>query len=267
MLRGAGRLPTPVTVANGGTGASTAQGAAANLGVEYKLAHAAIPVGLAPTGTMANNGAATLGTALNTTYAQCYLTFPAGAIAAGVPAATETYYCTMSSATAVTVFNNTLSANVDANGMPQVPASPTAFATTGPGAFTGVTGSAITLYTMTIPAAAMGTNGIYRLEAQYALNATAGGRTVTTAFGGTTLSNPTMGNVTGQRLSFWVNNRNSASVQNSWAQQIASSSIAAGTTYSAINTANAVSVTITCNRATATDTLMVENVTEWITNQ
>lgn len=253
--RGGGSSVTSLSAPNVGT-----------VGVEYKLAHSAIPVGLAPTGTMANNGAATLGTALNTTYGQCYLTFPAGAIAAGIPAATETYYCTMSSTTAVTVFNNTLSANVDANGMPQVPASPTAFATTGPGAFTGVTGAAITLYTMPIPAAAMGTNGIYRAEFEQAFNVTAGNRTVSVLFGGTSLSAPSLGNA-----SFFgsakVFNRNSASVQSSYVIHAGTSSFTAASGYAAVNTGNAVSVTVTCNRTTATDTYMIENMTEWITNQ
>src|SRR6185369_17004034 len=56
-------------------------------GVPYVWKSYHIPIIIAPTGTMANNGAVTLGTALGTTYANCYLVVPAGAIAAGVPAA------------------------------------------------------------------------------------------------------------------------------------------------------------------------------------
>lgn len=237
------------------------------VGVEYKLAHAAIPVGLAPTGTMANNGAVTLGTALNTTYAACYLYYPAGAVAAGVPASADFLYTVMSSTTVGQVFNNSMSANLDTNGMPTAPASPTAFATTGPGAFTGTTGSAITLYTLTVPAAAMGTNGLYRYAFKVALNATAGGRTFLTSFGGTTINNPSLGNVVGQRIYGWVENRNSASVQNMWQEQFTTSSVAAAAAYAAVNTGGAVTVLATMNRAVATDTFMVETASEWITNQ
>src|SRR5437667_3823845 len=66
--------------------------------IVQKLAAAAIKMVVAPTGTMANNGAITLGTALPSTYANCYLLLPAGAIAAG--SAAGWYFAQMSSTTA-----------------------------------------------------------------------------------------------------------------------------------------------------------------------
>lgn len=103
-------------------------------GTTVKVGTCRVPMISAPTGTMANNGAITLGTALDTTYADCYLFLPAGAIAAGVPAAASWLYAQMSSATVGTVFNNTYT-----SGDVTVPASPTPFVSTGPGAFTGDT--------------------------------------------------------------------------------------------------------------------------------
>ena len=240
------------------------------VGVEYKLAHGAVPVGLAPSGTMGNNGAVTLGTALNTTYAASYLYYPAGAVAAGVPASADFLYTVMSSTTVGQVFNNSMSANVDANGIPQVPASPTAFVTTGPGAFTGVTASTITLFTLVIPAAAMGTNGQYELHLQVAMNSAAGTRTVGGSFGAmANVINNSLANLTGGRISVFVANRNSASIQSAWGQGIFSNNAVqnAGNVYGTVNTGNAVNQTITINRAVATDTFMVETVSEWITNQ
>lgn len=124
-----------------------------------KLAASAIPFIIAPTGTMANNGAITLGTALPTTYANAYVFLPASAISAG--SATGWYFAQFSSATLGTVFNNTY-----VSGTPSIPA-PTAFVTTGPGAYTGV----ITLQNavaINIPGNSMGPNGTIR----YALTMT-----------------------------------------------------------------------------------------------
>lgn len=90
----------------------------------------AIPFIIAPTGTMANNGAITLGTALPTTYANAYVFLPASAISAG--SAAGWYFCQMSSATLGTVFNNTY-----VSGTPSIPVT-VPFVTTGPGAYTGV---------------------------------------------------------------------------------------------------------------------------------
>lgn len=119
-----------------------------------KLSASALPFIVAPTGTMANNGAITLGTALPTTYAKAYIYLPASAISAG--SAAGWYYCAMSSATLGTVFNNTY-----VSGTPTIPATPVAFVTTGPGAYTGV----ITLQTaqsVSIPGNSMGPNGTIR---------------------------------------------------------------------------------------------------------
>jgi len=112
-----------------------------------------VTVGLAPTGSIADNGALTLGTALPLIYSQgLYLYFPADAIVTG--SAAGFYWTVMSSTTAGVIYNNTFSTLVE----PQAPTSNTAFVTTGPGAYTGVT-SEITIYALPIPAGTLGVSG------------------------------------------------------------------------------------------------------------
>ena len=138
-----------------------------------KLASGAIPFVIAPTGTMANNGAITLGTALPTTYANCYLNLPASAIQAG--SAAGWYYAQMSSTTVGQVFNNTYS-----SGVPSIPASPTAFVSTGPGAYTGVT-TQQSGPQISIPAGLLGANGSIRTTSLWSVLNNANAKTITVA--------------------------------------------------------------------------------------
>src|SRR6266478_6505638 len=80
-----------------------------------------------------------------TAFGNCYLSFPVNVISAATPAGV--YYAQTLSAigTVYTVFNNLLS-----SGPPTIPASPTAFAVTGTGAFSQTTGSNVTLITIPI---------------------------------------------------------------------------------------------------------------------
>lgn len=146
----------------------------------YKVASWAVPSGIAPSGTMADNGAVTLGTALLLTYSGgIWLYFPANAIQAG--SAAGLYWTVMSSTTVGTVYNNTL------NGATEVPyyvSSPTAFVTTGPGAFTGVE-TEVQLGTVTIPANTMGPNGQVVVLTGWEYTNSASTKTPRVRFGGT----------------------------------------------------------------------------------
>ncbi len=102
------------------------------------LVSGGVPVYVPSSGSIANNGALTLTTALPLIYPNVYLYFPANAIAAG--SAAGKYYCQMSSTTVGVIFNNTY-----VSGTPVVPTSPTAFVTTGPGAYTQTISTNITL--------------------------------------------------------------------------------------------------------------------------
>lgn len=122
------------------------------LGINYQLLQANVPVFLPSSGSIGNNGALTLNTALDATYANCYLYLPANAIEAG--SAAGKYFVQMSSTTVGTIFNNTYT-----SGKPTIPASPTAFVTTGPGAYTQTTATDIALLSTTLPGGALGENG------------------------------------------------------------------------------------------------------------
>ena len=151
---------------------------------QIKLAQTAIPFVIASSGSMGNNGALTGLTALPATYSNgCYIYLPAGAIASGVPAAAAWYFAIMSSATAGTVYNNTYS-----SGQPYVltASTATAFATTGPGAFTGVA-TAVTGPNWTVPANMMGPNGVLELAAVYGCAGTTSSKTCAIKLGSATI--------------------------------------------------------------------------------
>ena len=172
----AGELP----IANGGTGAATAQAAAAALGVPYKLASWGVPVILASSGTMGNNGAVSAMTALPTTYdGGAWLYLPANAIQAG--SAAGFYWFVASSTTAGTVYNSTF------DGL-SVPAAgtTTAFVSTGPGAFTGVAAGEIVAVTITIAANTVGANGRILYDIPLTNNTAAGNKIVRLKLGATT---------------------------------------------------------------------------------
>ena len=118
------------------------------------LAQRGVPVGIAPSGSVAANGALTLGTALDVVYSNgLWLYFPAGALYAGSVAGL--YWCVMSSTALGTIYNDTYDGSV---ALPDIPASPTPIVAAGPGAFTGVTNSHPVLG-VTIPGGAIGPHG------------------------------------------------------------------------------------------------------------
>lgn len=223
-------------------------------GVPYDLAKWDVPVIGSSSGNMGNNGAASGMTALGTTPANAYVLFAAGAIAAGIPAAADFYYCQFSSTTACTVFNNLLSANLNSVGVPLIPASPTAFVTTGPGAFTGVT-ITYNAVTITIPAAAMGANGACLIEGDYTCFNAATNKAFTTIFGGTNIINTTQTTIAQAATSARIKNRGSASIQ-----RTSPMFNGAPLTYvaSAVNTGNAATVVFQMSKATATENLVFE---------
>lgn len=133
-------------------------------------------------GSIGNNGALTLGTALDKVYSDgCWMSFPIGAIATGIPASSSTkYFVQMSTTTVGQIFNNTY---IPGTSLPTVPASPTAFVTTGPGAYTQVT-SGVPAFQYVVPANSMGPNGSIDIELWIRGNSTAGNKTVSALFGG-----------------------------------------------------------------------------------
>lgn len=128
----------------------------------------AIPFIYLASGSMGNNGALTVGTALPFIPDMgAWVRLPAGAIAAGVPAAEAWYWCVFSSNTVGTVYNSTYTSGTPAAGVA------TAFSTTGPGAYTSSISSEIAGPVINVAANGVGPNGriLYDYIAHHASNA------------------------------------------------------------------------------------------------
>ena len=142
------------------------------------IAQFGLPLILPSSGSIGNNGALTAITALPDVYASCYMYFPADAIEVG--SAAGMYYVEMSSTTAGTIYNNTYD-----GGTPSIPDTPTAFVTTGPGAYTQDTGVDIELFSYLIEANSLGINGSINMRALIQMANSADDKIETYTFGGT----------------------------------------------------------------------------------
>jgi hypothetical protein len=208
-----------------------------------------VPMLIPPTGTAGNNGAVTLGTALNRAEPNLYSYWAADTITA--TNAAGWYFTQCSSATACTVYNNTYS-----SGNPTIPSAAqlVAFSSTGPGAYTGVT-SAQTALSIPIPAYAMGSAG--RLEFKYMVltYATANNKNVNIKFGGSSTGSYNIASSTN------VAQPGVIGVQNlTTSTQVVTNSLVTGgygassaPSYLGINTNNAQSLSVNLTLNTATD--------------
>jgi hypothetical protein len=229
---------------------------AVNRGGPCMLGQSRIPFILCSSGTMGNNGALTGLTSLPATYGSAYIWMPSGAIASG--SAAGWYYFVGSSATTGTVYNNSYS-----SGTPAIPASPTAFSTTGPGAFTQTTGSFVAAYTLAIPGNALGINGAIELVGGLTLNASTNAKTFEAAYGSYIFgSNAISASGSGSGgLIGGVGNRgvtNSQAPLTSTALVAAASSTAA--TFGAIDSTQSQNLTISLKLANATDFIVLESI-------
>lgn len=222
----------------------------------YNLLSNGIPFISVSTGSMGNNGALTAITALDTTYSDgVWMLFPAGAVAAGVPAAAAWLWVVMSSTTAGTVFNSTyVSGQVS-------PGAATAFVTTGPGAFTGVTG-ANNAIVVSVPAGSLGTQGFLAYDYQADCNSNANGKNISAVFGATTYNTFALASALSGRFCGVIQNRGLATRQvgnNILTTGGFGSSNAVQTQRGTDNTATALNFVISLNKATATDNLILSS--------
>jgi hypothetical protein len=209
----------------------------------------ALPFIIAPSGTMAANGAITLGTALPQTYANAYVYLPASAIGTG--SAAGWYFAQFTSATLGTVFNNPY-----VSGPPNIPVNPVPFATAGPGAYTGVT-TAVTGPSFTIPAGAMGPNGTLRVSHVWSFPGNGNNKTVAIAFGGVTIVSTT------QTTNISVSGLLTLMNRGTPAAQVGGNSFTIGaagvsTPNFAVNTAASQALTMSGTLAVATDFIVME---------
>lgn len=219
----------------------------------YVLIETGIPFVLT-SGSMGNNGALTLTTAVATAYPNAYVYMPAEAIAAG--SAAGFYYAVFSTTTAATIYNN-----VYTTGTPEIPASPTAFVTTGPGAFTFSTGSSYTAVQATLPANAMGIDGSLEFIWTATANNSANAKYASALFGGQTVAGATA--FTSQTSGRWnatVQNRGVVNVQTINGVEIANGQVSAANGTLSINTA--ANVTVASNlylNSSTSDVLVIES--------
>lgn len=220
------------------------------------LAKWGVPCGLASSGTMGDNGAASGMTALPTTYSGgIWLYIPAGAIAAGEPAAPAFRWFKASSTTAGTFYNSTW----DGSGIPPL-GTDTPYVTTGPGAFTGVSSGEITCATVTVPAGAMGPTGAVRIPViTWNYNTAAGNKIPRIRYSGgagTILLGPTVSTSAPALASIAVRNRGVAGGQTVTVHGATNAS--AGVAYTAVDTAAATTLVFTLEKATATNHVILE---------
>ena len=118
----------------------------------FTLVSCGIPFVIPSSGTMGDNGALSAIAVVRSAYTSAYVYIEADVIASGVPAGW--YYAVFSSTSEATLYNN-----IYTIGIPSVPSSPTAFVTTGIGAYTRTSSISIAAIQVTISANTLGVNG------------------------------------------------------------------------------------------------------------
>ena len=178
LWRHTGAFPIPETFVC--DSASTGAAVWRPLNRRKMLAVCSATIGFPSSGSIGNNGAltglSTFGTEYTSGYS-AYLYFPLNAIAAGVAAGF--YWTVLSSATTGTIYNNTYT-----TGDCIPPASPVAFSTTGPGAYTAPTGSNITTLNVVVPGNTIGPRDSVVFDWYTNQNATANNKYVNIAVSG-----------------------------------------------------------------------------------
>lgn len=248
-----GSAGAPVTF-NGALG-KPSSGDLTTTNATVKLGQSTLPFVVLPSGSFGNNGAyTTVNAAQATAYPNAYCSVPAGAIATGVPAAQTWYYCTFSTTQAATLFNNTYT-----SGTPTIPGSPTAFATTGPGAFTQTTGSNIAAYTLSIPGNTIGLNGGIKVIIGKSNNNNANNKTIGVTYGAFTVVSAATTTATGGAGFAGFFNRGVANVQFSPATTTLVWNMSGTPGYGAVDSTAAQNLVINLQLATATDALVLES--------
>jgi hypothetical protein len=223
------------------------------------LAKWGVPVILASSGTMGNNGAVSAMTALPITYSGgAWLYLPANAIQAG--SAAGFYWFVASSTTAGTVYNSTF----DGTSVPGA-GTATAFVSTGPGAFTGIAAGEFVAATVTIPAGAMGPNGSVHIDGQVTNNTAAGNKIFRLDLGGTDLINPALTTSQGGVLTASIRNKGVANRQQGVGFiQAGTGAVGGGTGYASIDSTASMALSFTLEKATATNHIILDGVTVFL---
>jgi len=227
---GSGRLPVPFVVMQPG-----------------------VPVGLPSSGTVGNNGALTLTTALSAVYPHIFLFFPANALFAG--SASGIYYCQMSSTTVGTVF-----ADQYLGGDSVAPATPTPIVATGPGAYTQSL-SKIALRTRTLEGGLLGPIGGLKYRPFISYPANTNVKMLYVDFGGVNAITSSRSNGTSVADSWDASifNRGSQALNIMSALPIASANTSTAFRYTTVDTSTSTILAFSAQLAVATDFVIIES--------
>lgn len=219
---------------------------------DYLLAGSGIPLGIPATGTMAANGALTIGTALGLVYARIYLYFPAGAVYAASPEGF--YYTEMTSTTLGTVYGNIYNPQTME---PTIPAVKTPVVDAGPGAYTGIATETTAVYA-TVPGGLLGTSGSVETTFLQSHTNSVGNKTCTGFFGASTFMS--INATTSASLAMplvTISNRGAEDVQ--VANALTYAGVTSGLHYQlAIDTSSDAVYELRLRHSTATDNIVLE---------
>lgn len=213
----------------------------------YILAQSAVPVILAPNGTVATNGTITLGTALPTIYSGgAWVRLPAGAVSGGLAGL---YWTVFSSTTVGAVKTNFV--DVATAFTPYIPSGTLVAATGSNAAYTQTTASDITLANITVAGGMMGPNGALRFHSAWEANNNANAKTYKPFFGGVQMDSNSITTALHASPTMSVKNRG----------VLTSQLYSFNTTFNAfksIDTSTDKALTFTGNLAVATDYIVLE---------
>lgn len=244
------------------TSVNPARGGKANF--PYILAQSGVPVGLAPNATIATNGTLTIpgGSALPTTYSGgIWLRFPANAVVGDSTGGL--YWCVMSSTTSGTVYAGKI--NTATEFVPYIGSTAGGAVTGSNSAYPQDTAADVTLANITLPAGAMGTQGMLAVREIFVLgNNSASSKWPKVKVASTTIMNGLGGsamttNTAGRGVAFFRNCGNAAL---NMSNQYLSFGQSNSTAWSTIDTSASVTLTLTGQLATvATDFLIISGFT------
>lgn len=218
----------------------------------FVLYRSAIPVILAPNGTIATNGTVTLGTALPLVYASAWVRFPAGAVVGGLAGL---YFVKFSSTTVGQVYTNYNNATVGF--VPSIPDTQVV-AVGSNSAYTQTTGAEVTLANVTLAGNSMGPDGSVLVALLEANNNSAGAKIVRAKFGGTAFISQSVTTSLAMETEKRVTNRGVVNAQLLHADGAFGVTSAVAPTQLAVDTSADVAILVTGQIAVATDYLVVE---------
>lgn len=207
------------------------------LNSSVSLLSAGIPTIIPSSGSIGDNGALSGIVAMPATFPSCFMYFPASAIVAG--SAAGLYYVVMSSTTAGTIYNDTYT-----SGVPTAPTSPTAFVTTGPGAYTQTVGSDITLISFTVPGGAIGVGSQLNVTAMVNYPSNAGAKVFSSKYGGSNIRAVSSTTAQSYFYNHWLVNV-AAALQGVFAGDVAVASSATAQTYLTVDSTANQTLTLT----------------------